>query len=75
MTFSGVMEAPPSIVLKSTRGGVNGGSGSKRHSNAELKILPMKYYKKEVEVKEPITHEHMDFYTGLCLLQRPTPVP
>ena len=71
-----ILDEPRSdTMLKSTRGGVNGGSGSKRHSNAELKILPMKYFKKEVEEMESITHEHKDFYTGSRLLQRPTPVP
>ena len=63
------------ILLKSTRGGVNGGSGSKWHSNAELKILPTKYFKMEVEEMESITHEHKYFYTGSHLLQRPTLVP
>ena len=71
-----ILDEPCSdTMLNSTRGGVNGGSGSKQHSNTELKMLSMKYFKKEVEEKEPITNEHMDFYTGSHLLQRPTPVP
>ena len=56
-------------------GGVNGGIRIETAFDAEIKILPMKIFKKEVEEKEPITYKHMDFYTGSRLLQRPTLVP
>jgi len=45
----------------STRGGVNGGIRIETAFDAEIKILPMKIFKKEVEEKEPITCDTMIF--------------
>ena len=54
---------------------MNGGMRIEMAFVVEIKNLSMKYFKKEVEEKESITHEHKYFYTGSRLLQRPTPVP